>query len=85
MIKKYIKSSLLLGAALLMGTGCTGDFEDINTNPYQIPDSEVKMSDLFNEAQLSIFYNQSNGNWEYQLIQNLNADLYSGYLAIPTA
>ena len=85
MIKKYIKSSLLLGAALLMGTGCTGDFEDINTNPYQIPDSEVKMGDLFNEAQLSIFYNQSNGNWEYQLIQNLNADLYSGYLAIPTA
>ena len=85
MIKKYIKSSLLLGAALLMGTGCTGDFEDINTNPFQIPDAEVKMSDLFNEAQLSIFYNQSNGNWEYQLIQNLNADLYSGYLAIPTA
>ena len=36
------------------------------------------------EAQLSIYYNQSNGNWEYQLMQNLNADLYSGYLAIPT-
>ncbi len=85
MIKKYIKSSILFGAALLMGVGCTGDFEEINTNPYQIPDKDVKMSDLFNEAQLSVFYNQSNGNWEYQLIQNLNADLYSGYFAIPTA
>lgn len=85
MIKKYIKSSILFGAALLMGVGCTGDFEEINTNPYQIPDKDVKMSDLFNEAQLSVFYNQSNGNWEYQLIQNLNADLYSGYMAIPTA
>ncbi|MGM9804314.1 MAG: SusD/RagB family nutrient-binding outer membrane lipoprotein [Muribaculaceae bacterium] len=85
MIKKYIKSSILFGAALLMGVGCTGDFEEINTNPYQIADKDVKMSDLFNEAQLSVFYNQSNGNWEYQLIQNLNADLYSGYMAIPTA
>ena len=54
MIKKYIKSSLLLGAALLMGTGCTGDFEDINTNPYQIPDSEVKMGDLFNLSLIHI-------------------------------
>ena len=75
----------MFGAALLMGVGCTGDFEEINTNPYQIPDKDVKMSDLFNEAQLSVFYNQSNGNWEYQLIQNLNSDLYSGYMAIPTA
>lgn len=85
MIKQHIKGSILFVAALLLGTSCTGGFEEMNTNPYQIPDSEVKMSDLFNEAQLSIFYNQSNGNWEYQLIQNLNADLYSGYLAIPTA
>lgn len=85
MIKKYLKSSILFGAALLMGAGCTGDFEKMNTNPFQIPDKDVKMSDLFNEAQLSVFYNQSNGNYEYQLIQNLNADLYSGYMAVPTA
>lgn len=32
----------------------------------------------------SIYYNKNNGVWEYQLIQNLNADLYSGYCAIST-
>lgn len=82
---KYIKSTLLLGATLVLGTACNEDFERINTNPYELSDSQVAMGDLFNEAQLSIFYNQSNGNWEYQLIQNLNADLYSGYCAIPSA
>lgn len=46
MIKKYLKSSILFGAALLMGAGCTGDFEKMNTNPFQIPDKDVKMSDL---------------------------------------
>ena len=85
MNKNIMKNALLLGAALMIGTSCTGDFEEINTDPFGLSDSQVAMGDLFNEAQLSVFYNQSNGNWEYQLIQNLNADLYSGYLAIPTA
>ena len=85
MNKNIMKNALLFGAALMVGTSCTGDFEEINTNPYELSDNQVAMSDLFNEAQLSVYYNQSNGNWEYQLIQNLNADLYSGYFAIPTA
>jgi hypothetical protein len=79
------KGILSLGVAMLLGAGCTSDFERINTNPYELDDSQIAYSDLFNEAQLSIFYNQSNGNWEYQLIQNLNADLYSGYLANASA
>ena len=75
---------LFAAAAILMVSACTKDFEKINTNPYGIADSDVSPDDLFNEAQLSIYYNQSNGNWEYQLIQNLNADLWSGYFAVPT-
>jgi len=77
-LNKYL-NAFLFGPALLTGTACTGDFEDYNTNPYGIKDSQVALNDLFNEAQLSILYNQSNGNWEYQLMQNLNADLFSGY------
>lgn len=83
-LNKYI-NAFLFGTALFAGTACTGDFEEINTDPFGISDSEVALGDLFNEAQLSIFYNQSNGNWEYQLIQNLNADLFSGYMAPPSA
>ena len=84
-MKSNIKNIVLLAtAAVFVLAGCTKDFEKINTDPYGIADSEVSLGDLFNEAQLSVYYNQSNGNWEYQLIQNLNADLWSGYFAIPT-
>lgn len=85
MKKNLIYNALLVSAALMIGTSCTDNFENVNTDPFGLTDSQVAMGDLYNEAQLSIFYNQSNGNWEYQLIQNLNADLFSGYLAIPTA
>ncbi len=81
-INKYL-NAVLFGAALFAGTSCA-DFEEYNTDPYGIADSQVALGDLFNEAQLSIYYNQSNGNWEYQLIQNLNADLFSGYMAPPS-
>ena len=80
------KSAWLVGAAVLMGTSaCSDDFERLNTDPVGLQTSQISIGDFMNEAMLSIYYNQSNGNWEYQLIQNLNADLYSGYLAIPTA
>ena len=77
-------SLLLLGAAMMLGTACTDNFEQMNTNPTGLTSSQISVGSFMSEAQLSIYYNQSNGNWEYQLIQNLNADLYSGYLAIPT-
>ena len=79
------KSAWLVGAAVLMGTSaCSDDFERLNTDPVGLQTSQISIGDFMNEAMLSIYYNQSNGNWEYQLIQNLNADLYSGYLAVPT-
>lgn len=83
---KTIKSIIILAAALaLLLPGCTKNFEEINTDPYGLSDSQIQLGDLFTEAELSIYYNQSNGDYEYQLMQNLNADLYSGYLAVPTA
>ena len=76
---------LTLGAAFLLASaGCTSDFERINTDPNGLQSSQISVKNFMDEAQLSIYYNQSDGNWEYQLIQNLNADLYSGYLAVPT-
>jgi len=39
---------------------------------------------FFPQMEKSIYYNNSNGNWEFQLQQNLNADIYSGYLMSPS-
>ena len=77
--------SLLMVSVALGLSSCTGNFEELNSNPTGLGVADLPLSTYFNEPQLSIYYNQSNGNWEYQLIQNLNADLYSGYLAVPTA
>lgn len=85
-MKKYsIKSIAALALGLTMGlSACTGDFEDINKNPYGLENKDLAIGNYFNEAQLSIYFNQSNGDWEYQIMQNLNADMYSGYFAAPT-
>ena len=84
-INRYKKSILMSGVALIFAmTGCTDNFEQTNTNPTGLTSSQIQLKSFMQEAMLSIYYNQSNGNWEYQLVQNLNADLYSGYLAIPT-
>jgi hypothetical protein len=34
--------------------------------------------------QKSIYYNPGGYGWDYQLVQNLNADIWSGYMATPT-
>lgn len=85
-INKFsLKNRVLVAAMMLFGaTACTDNFENLNTDPTGLTSSQIQLKSFMQEAQLSIYYNQSNGNWEYQLIQNLNADLYSGYLAIPT-
>ena len=65
--------SLLMVSAAMGLSSCTGNFEELNSNPTGLGVADLPLSTYFNEPQLSIYYNQSNGNWEYQLIQNLNA------------
>ncbi len=87
-MKINIKNSVLLLAAAAMTTGtissCTDGFESTNTDPYGVETSDVPFGDYFKDAELSIYFNPDNSNWAYQLMQNLNADLYSGYFAVPT-
>ncbi|MDF2187939.1 SusD/RagB family nutrient-binding outer membrane lipoprotein [Paraflavitalea sp. CAU 1676] len=72
--------------AALLGTGCTKDFQDINTNPAGVTD-DVFLAD-FQAVILPLQNGQRNlvhyVNWQYQLQQNLNADIYSGYMMTPT-
>ena len=85
----------LTAVALLAATlfsACTGAFEDMNTNPKGVSDEELKQDNNyigmhFIPMMQSIYYNKNAGVnvWEYQLIQNLNADLWSGYISTATA
>lgn len=70
-----------LSAITLAMSGCTKDFETYNTDPTGIspiqllPDNNIGA--FFPTLQASIF---NNSRAQYQLIQNLNADCYSGYM-----
>lgn len=70
----------------LLGTGCTKSFEDTNTNPAGVKpdvflaDFQAVILPLQNAQRNLVHY----VNWQYQLQQNLNADIYSGYMMSPT-
>ncbi|MDH6306963.1 hypothetical protein M2459_003604 [Parabacteroides sp. PF5-5] len=85
-IKDQLKKALPLCAlTMLVGaTACTDNFESINTNPNGLEPEDIKISARFFQPMSSIYCNFQNRNWEYQLQQNLNADLWSGYMAVPT-
>lgn len=73
---------------LLVTASCTGDFRDINTDQSGITDNDL-LIDYNNYGirlgiiQQGIYFNYDYGkgkNWPFQLIQNLNADMFSGYM-----
>lgn len=86
LLNKIKNVASVCGIATLMSvTACTGDFERLNDNPNGINPENIPVETNFSEPMQSIYLNVFNRNYEYQLQQNLNADLYSGYLANPTA
>ncbi|MBV7533732.1 SusD/RagB family nutrient-binding outer membrane lipoprotein [Chitinophaga sp. sic0106] len=77
----FYKSCIL--AALVL-TSCTKKFEELNTNPAGVTEDVFKADFQqiilpLKNAQKAI---QHSGN--YQIQQNLNADIYSGYMMTPT-
>lgn len=85
MILNKIKTTVFC-ASLLMAVGCTGDFDELNKNPEGFSNEQLEQD--FNHIKaplnaefLGIF---NTTHWKYQLQQNLNADLWSGYMATPT-
>ena len=83
-MKRY---SWIFGALLVLAS-CTGDFKDINTDLSGITDEDLQID--YNEhgirlgvIQQGIYFNYDYGkgkNWPFQLTQNLNADMFSGYM-----
>lgn len=85
MIKKNI---YLLGLLLLFVTSCTGNFREYNTDQSGITDDDLLIDDngygiRLGIIQQGIYFNYDYGkgkNWPFQLTQNLNADMFSGYM-----
>lgn len=82
-----VLSAVWLAASSIF-LSCTGEFRDINTDQSGITDEDMKID--FNNLgipldiiQQGIYFNYDFGkgkNWPYQLMQNLNADMFSGYM-----
>lgn len=85
------KKQLYLYCILLLwisGMSCTGDFKEINTDKSGITEEDMKID--YNNLgipltiiQQGIYFNYDFGkgkNWPYQIMQNLSADMFSGYM-----
>lgn len=72
---------------LVLASACTKKFADINTNPYDFNEDELRadfrlMGEPLSQAQLNLLIYNDPPN--AQLQQNLNADVFSGYMMTPT-
>ncbi|WP_321334405.1 SusD/RagB family nutrient-binding outer membrane lipoprotein [uncultured Bacteroides sp.] len=83
---QYIIGSLLVG--LFIFTACTDSFESYNTNEAGF-DNDKKKEDFnyygvsLGIVQQGIYFNYDWGsgkNWPFQVMQNLGADMFSGYV-----
>lgn len=76
----YIVTAIVV--VLTIGfSACTSDFERLNDNPNGLDPANIPVESRFSQPMQSIYLNLFNRTYEYQLQQNLNADLYSGYFA----
>ena len=82
---------LLFGLCLIFPSACTGDFREINNDRTGVTDEDLSPDNnglgyRLRIVQQGIYFNYDFGkgrNWSFQLIQNLNADLFSGYMHDP--
>lgn len=78
----YIKKTVFVMLPLFVGvmSGCTDDFEDINTNPNEIDAGTLPLTSQFQEPLTYVYFPQQN---LFQYATNLNIDLFGGYFMTP--
>lgn len=86
-INKTISGCLIISVLVFFGQSCTTNFEEINTDPFNISDEQLEID--FNNVgapfvQAQQFIYAYDPPWQFQLQQNLNGDVYSGYMMPPT-
>jgi hypothetical protein len=82
-----IKKAAVCFSLLSITVSCTGDFDELNTNTAGATD-EILAQDFGNiNGPVKVMFNNvfaQDPIWLYQVQQNLMADIWSGYTAIPT-
>ena len=76
-----------IAAVAIIGSSCTKNFKEINSNPYGATNDQLSADYALvvaqlQEAEKSIYVYQP--AWVTQLQQNLMGDVYSGYMMSPT-
>ncbi len=85
-MKKINKLSLFILVFSLIGISSCSDFDDVNDNPRNITQEQLEVDfQHVGSNYRPIFENiyQYAPAWSYQLQQNLNADVFSGYMTNP--
>lgn len=80
--------TLLTAISAIIGTGCTRDFDDKNTNQHEADEDmmatdNLKTGAFFSQMQRNVvlFKDGTNLTSDYQVAQGLTSDAYSGYIA----
>lgn len=92
MTKRNIFLTTIIVALSALMFSCTDNFEDYNINKIGVTDEDLTLdyNDIgayFPQIQQMIYVNYNWGDgkdWTYQLTQNLNADIFSGYMMSAT-
>lgn len=79
-ILKYTAVSALTLATGVMTVGCTDNFEELNTDPYELNPDALPFSAQFQEPMSYVYAPQQN---LFQYCFSLNVDLFSGYFMTP--
>ena len=86
-MKNIYKILTFIGVlSLLLNTSCTKDFDEINNDPTQITDKQLEADFQYIGAKYQPIFESiiiTNPAWKFQLQQNLNADVFSGYMTNP--
>lgn len=76
----YTVASVLTLAVGTMITGCTDNFEDLNSNKYEVDPDNLPFESQFVEPITYVYAPQQN---MFQFWTNLSTDLFSGYFMTP--
>ena len=79
-ILKYAAVSALVVSTGVMTIGCTDNFEELNTDPYELNPDALPFSAQFQEPMSYVYAPQQN---LFQYCFSLNIDLFSGYFMTP--
>lgn len=80
----FVKFPALILALAVSVASCTGNFDDINTNPYEPTEDDLegdnfRIGAFFPQLQQQVIPIEKNA---YQRAQNLHGDIFSGYMGI---